>query len=194
MDEMDEPAVTRVCPRCSAQTAMAGQFCPRCGASFAKRSRRPSRRQAIVGLVVAALLIGGVGGVVVKRQHDETERVEAAADAQRLVEDGVRRADAAQATADASERTQRAELVTFLEEAITKDAKESVSEGLLDGPIKFTQCTATGGGSSDDLTALTGTFECLAATTENDDGTIEGYAYSGTTEWDSGSITWHLGR
>lgn len=194
MSAVEEPPVTRVCPRCSAQNVGAGQFCPQCGTSYVKVSRRPTRRQSVVMAVVAALVLAGVGGIVAKRQHDASQREDVAAASKDLAADRAREADEAQAEADDAERTARDDLVTYLEDQITQDAKESVSDGVLDGPIKFTQCTATGGGSTDDLTALTGTFECLAANVEKDDGTIEGYAYSGTAEWETGSISWRFGR
>jgi len=73
----------------------------------------------------------------------------------------------------------RAKLVKALEVQVTKDAKEKVKEDLLEGPIKYSSCTATGGGSVDDLTALTGTVECLAVNKENNDETVEGWRYSG---------------
>jgi hypothetical protein len=46
--------------------------------------------------------------------------------------------------------------VTQLQRSVTKDARKSVDAGVLDGPILNTQCTPLGGGSTDDLTALTG--------------------------------------
>jgi hypothetical protein len=77
--------------------------------------------------------------------------------------------------------------VTQLQRSVTKDARKSVDAGVLDGPILNTQCTPLGGGSTDDLTALTGTFECLAVDKKNNDGTVEGYAYSSTVNWTDNS-------
>jgi len=54
-------------------------------------------------------------------------------------------------------------------------------------------CAATGGGSTDDLTARTGTFGCLAVNKENKDDTASGYSYAGTIDWDTGELTWQLG-
>lgn len=113
--------------------------------------------------------------------------------AERQAEAERRDAELTQAAADATERSARRELVTDLEKNITKHAKRAVEDDLLDGPIMYTSCTATGGGSADDLTALTGTFECLAVNEERDDGTASGYGYAGTTDWDTGEMTWQLG-
>jgi hypothetical protein len=66
-----------------------------------------------------------------------------------------------------------------------------VADGTLEGPILRSVCTATGAGSADDLTALTGTFDYLAVTEKNSDGTERGYSYAGTI-WEAGRITWQL--
>lgn len=152
--------------------------------------RRPSKRVAIIAATVIVLLIAAGGGAfALKQSNDRKEAEAAAAAADRQRE---REVEAKEAS-DQAERDERADMVTQLQDAIEKDAKKSVKDDLLEGPIKLVQCTATGGGSVDDLTALTGTFECLAANKENDDGTIEGYRYSGTIDWDAGQLQWRLG-
>jgi hypothetical protein len=188
-----DPAPTRICRKCSVQSTAAGDFCPGCGTSYVRRSRRPSRKVLIAVLVVLVLVAGAGTAVGVKRHDDGVDRDRAAAAEDReAAQQGQDAATALEAANDV-ERESRLELVTYLEKAITKDAKESVTDGVLDGPIKSTQCTATGGGSTDDLTALTGTFECLAVNKENADGTLSGYRYAGTAEWGTGSVTWRLG-
>lgn len=188
----------RVCPRCSVQSTVGGHYCPNCGASFdRRRSSRLSRRTVALG-AAALLVIAAVGtGILVKNSSDtKTEaRAEAALAEEAAVaeEQEAARLEAAQRASDASERTQRGEVVVQLEDNITKDAKELVDDDLLEGPIKSSSCTATGGGSTDDLTALTGTFECIAVNKEGDDGTASGYAYNGTIDWQSGELTWQLG-
>jgi len=187
-------AVTRVCRKCSAQSTSGGTHCPSCGTPFIRRSWRPSRKQSVVTVIVLGILLASAGGVVAKQRHDASERDRHNAEAAEAARDRQEAADAEQAEAEAAERESRREIVKALEKAITKDAKKHVRNGVLDGPILYTSCTATGGGSTDDLTALTGTFECLAATKENKDGTISGYAFQGTADWQAGDITWHLGR
>jgi len=194
---MSEPehvlAPTRICRKCSVASTTSGDFCPSCGTSYVRRSRRPSRRVVVIGAVVLLLLAGAGAAVGVKQHNDAVERDQAAAAAERQERREANAAEDRQAEADEAERTARGELVTALEEQITKDAKEKVADDLLEGPIKYSSCTATGGGSTDDLTALTGTFECIAVNTENTDGTASGYRYAGTAEWGTGSITWKLG-
>lgn len=204
MDETTEheaaEAMTRVCRRCSVQSTVAGTHCPNCGATFVGRAR-PSRK-AIGLMTLALLLVVGLatGGLLWKNNRDEAkaERVAAAAAKQEAAEEAAEEAALAQAeaeleAAEEAERAARQEAIKELQRNITKHAKELVGEDLLEGPILFTQCTATGGGSADDLTALTGTFDCLAANEERKDGTISGYSYSGSIDWDSGQLGWKLG-
>lgn len=192
MSNLDEQP-TRICRRCSTASNSAGDFCPSCGTSYVRRSRRPSRRMVVVAATLLVLVGGGAAafGVQQSRSAASQDRAEAAADRQD------RRAavaeQEAQDEADEAERSARSDLVDALEEQVTKDAREKVGDDLLDGPILYSSCTATGGGSTDDLTALTGTFDCLAANKENSDGTVSGYRYSGTAEWGTGDITWRLG-
>jgi hypothetical protein len=67
-----------------------------------------------------------------------------------------------------------------------------VNAQTLTGPILSVSCTALGGGSSDDLTSLTGTFECIAVNQKNADGSSSGYRFSATINWNK-DYTWHLG-
>jgi len=106
----------------------------------------------------------------------------AAADAKRI-----------QDAADERERDARSEMIVALESTIQADAEERVTEGTLDGPILRTSCTPVGGGSADDLTALTGAFDCIAVIEEKADGSASGYRFSATIQWDTGSLQWRLG-
>lgn len=120
---------------------------------------------------------------------------EAAEQAQRERDDEaekLERQEANERAADQSEREHRTTLVEELEKNITNSAKEAVDDGVLEGPILSSSCTATGG-SVDDLTSLTGTFSCIAVNKENDDGTANGFEYAGTVDWDSGELQWQLG-
>ena len=47
---------------------------------------------------------------------------------------------------------------------------------------------------SDDLTALTTTFSCLAVNKKNGDGTVSGYTFHATQNWTTGSYSWGLGN
>jgi hypothetical protein len=55
-----------------------------------------------------------------------------------------------------------------------------------------TVCDPVGGGR-DDLEAQTGKYECMAVRTENTDGTMRGYSYSGTINYDEFTYSWQLG-
>lgn len=81
-----------------------------------------------------------------------------------------------------------------MQASITKDAKDRVANGELEGPIYYTSCDPLGGGSVDDLTALTTTFECLAVYEKLDGGQVRGWVFSSTANWDKSSWSWHLGH
>ena len=187
------PTPTRTCRRCSVTATGGGDFCPTCGTSYVRRSRRPSRRAVLISALVLMLLAGAGTTFGVKQHQDAVARDEAEAASERQERREEAAAADAQQEADASERTSRLALVAELEERITKHAKKLVADDLLEGPIKYSSCTATGGGSTDDLTALTGTFECLAVNKENDDDTVSGYSYAGTIDWVAGDLSWQLG-
>lgn len=184
---------TRTCRKCSVTATGAGDFCPTCGTSYVRRARRPSRKTVIISSVVVVLLAGAGTTLGVKQHQDAVAREEAEAATERQERREESAAADAQQAADARERISRLALVDGLEERITKHAKKLVADDLLEGPIKYSSCTATGGGSTDDLTALTGTFECLAVNKENDDDTASGYAYAGTIDWAAGDLSWQLG-
>jgi hypothetical protein len=80
---------------------------------------------------------------------------------------------------------------TSLESMILKDARQKVNDGVLDGPIKKVTCDAA---TSADSSSTEGTFNCLAVTQTNSDGTDSGYGYVGTANYDTGEISAHMGN
>lgn len=191
-----EPAVyVRVCRACSAQVATSGDSCPACGKSYI---RKPVSKRAVLvaAAVVAILLIGGASGFVVKKHRADVKAEEVAAAAASAATDAEKaqkaEADAAAAEDDAA-RAERKAAVKDMQKSITKDARKNAADGVLDGPILYTSCDPLGGGSTDDLTAITTTFSCLAVNKENDDDTVSGYGFSATMNWTEGSYSWHLG-
>ncbi|MQW75307.1 DUF2510 domain-containing protein [Nocardioides sp. dk4132] len=197
---------TKVCPKCSVQTHTSGDFCPHCGARYVRRRRPELGRKAIIGIVAAAVVLLGIGGGIVwKVQHDreqernaeaaalEAERETAAREREEKAE-AEREAAEEAAALETAERAVRTSIIKQMQQSITKDAKEKVSEGVLEGPIYYTNCDPLGGGSVDDLTALTTTFECLAVNEKLDGGQVRGWVFSSTVNWDEGSWSWHLGR
>lgn len=126
------------------------------------------------------------------RKAEEAAALEAqeAADAAEAAQEARQEAKAAAARA---ERRLRTNLVKQMQGSITKDAKERVVDGELEGPIYYTSCDPLGGGSVDDLTALTTTFECIAVNERLEGGQVRGWVFSATANWDEGSWTWRLG-
>ena len=85
---------------------------------------------------------------------------------------------------------QQTEAKTSLQSLVQKNAREQVSEGYLDGPIKHVTCEPA---TSADSATTEETFNCLAVTTIHSDGTEEGYSYVGTANFNTGMVTAHLG-
>lgn len=191
---------SKICPKCSVQSDTAGNFCPNCGAPYERGRKLPkvSKKTAIIILAII-VVCGSAAGVTLGVQHSqEVAAEEEAAQAARAAAAAAAKEKASQLEAkEAEENAQRAIrtlIVTGLEEAVQKDAVERVDEGRLDGPIERTECTPLGGGSVDDLTAITGTFECIAVNEKREDGSESGYVFSATVNWDAASYSWHLGR
>lgn len=194
----------KVCPHCSVQSQTDGQYCPHCGASYVHGRRGLAKRTKliIVGVLGALVLAGAGVAIAQKVSHDnqvaedkrQAEAAAKAAAAQRKQEElAAQKEEEAQAEQDRIERSIRASAVRGMRKSITKDAKQRVSEGVLDGPIYGTQCNPVGGGSEDNLEAKTTKYECLAINKKNGDGTVEGWRFSATMNWDDGSYTWRLG-
>ena len=164
-----------------------------------------SKRAKLIAaaLVVLVLLGAGTSGGVAKVRHNRAaETAQAAADRKAAAEAKAKedakaaaaQKAAAKRAADNAERRVRRQAVKEMERTIAKDARKDVASGLLDGPIFYTTCDPLGGGSTDDLTALTTTFSCLAVTKKNGDGTVSGYAYHATMNWSEGSYSWGIGN
>ncbi len=195
-ESRDVPA--RVCPHCSALSQTDGAYCPHCGESYVGRPQpRTSRRVRLaIGGLVALVILGGAGAAVaIKLHHDEVvknrHRREAAAAA--AVKAAAERTAREKQTAERAEIAEREGLEKRLEEAITKEASEKVTEGTLTGPIKSTTCTPINGGSSQNLSESTGTYSCIAVNKTEANGTESGYRYTGTINFTTGSTTWHIG-
>jgi mannitol-specific phosphotransferase system IIBC component len=197
-----EPLPSRVCPKCSTQSFTSGNFCPHCGASYVKRTGASKRTKLTVlaAVIVVLLAAGAVAGLVLKNSHDKSiaKHKQQAAASSSAAAASESRAAASSAAADAKRiqddatRADRKSLVKALEASVTKDAKKDVSDGLLDGPIKHTQCDPANGTS--DLLRASNTFQCTAVTKVSSDGTESGYVFSATVNWSAESYSWHLGR
>lgn len=202
-------APIRVCSKCSVQSQVSGEYCPNCGKNFV-RGPKVGRKAIISALVALAVLIGTGTGIALKVRHDRAEERSTAAEERRAVQEAAEveaeqqeEAEAAAASLreqrqqakrdrEAAERRLRNSAIKEMQKTITTDARDSVADGLLTGPILYTFCNPLGGGSIDDLTALTTTFDCLAVNEELDDGRASGYGFDATMNWNDGSYTWQL--
>lgn len=207
-EEKQSPELfVKVCRKCSVQSRTEGNYCPHCGASYSK-GFKPTKltRQRVLILAIVLVLVGASVATALIIQHsNQVQAEQAAAEAKRKADEEAEAArtraaeeaaaaKAAQEAKDNTEREFRALAVKELEKSVQKDATDRVKEGVLTGPIKRTACTPLGGGSMDDLTSLTGTFECIAVNEVKTDGSESGYVFSATIDWSKGTYTWHLGR
>jgi len=194
---------TKVCRKCSVQSLTVGGYCPSCGTPYVARRRFANVNKRLVAIAAAVLIIA-VAGVAISLniQHTNQVNAEQAAAASAAEAETKRQAEATRASqaaaaakqaADATKRAQRKLIVTSLEDSILKDAESRVAKGVLEGPITRASCTPLGGGSSDDLTAITGTFQCIAVNKTEADGSSSGYRFSATVNWNDASYSWHLG-
>lgn len=201
--EEPQDSQTKVCRKCSVQTQTAGDYCPGCGTSYVAQQRfaKVNKRMALIAAIVL-ITVSAVVGITLNVQHTNRVNAEQAAAAAATEAQNKREAEAARAAAaaaaakqaaDTSKRAQRKLIVTALEDSILKDAESRVTKGVLTGPITRASCTPLGGGSSDDLTAITGTFQCIAVNKTEADGSSSGYRFSATVNWNEGSYSWHLG-
>jgi hypothetical protein len=194
---------TKVCRKCSVQSLTVGGYCPSCGTPYVARRRLANLNKRLVAIAAAVLIIAVAGiGISLNIQHTNQVNAEQAAAVSAAEAEDKRQADATRASqaaaaakqaADATKRAQRKLIVTSLEDSILKDAESRVAKGVLEGPITRASCTPLGGGSSDDLTAITGTFQCIAVNKTEADGSSSGYRFSATVNWNDASYSWHLG-
>lgn len=169
--------------------------------SDAPPARRVSRRRTVLiaSVVVAALVVGGGGALAWKLINDQQAAVAAqeAADRATAKEEAAQRAADAKAAAakaaEASERKLRADSVPGIEESIRAMAEKHIADEVIDGPVLSVDCSPVNGGSTDDLTEQTTVFSCFVANVDNGDGTLSGYTYNSTMNWDTGSYTYGIG-
>jgi hypothetical protein len=184
----------RICPECSAQARTGGDRCPYCGGYYLRHRGARMRRRFqgltrrtklfIVGGLVL-LLVGAAGlAIALKVRHDN------ALAAQREAE---QHAQAARQRQEQQARQERTVLVTEMERAITRYAQNQSLKpyALINGPILKTQCDPSDG--QIDTKAVTQDFSCLAVRTETPGGTMRGYRFSATANYQKLSYTWRLG-
>lgn len=194
---------TKLCRKCSVQSLTVGGFCPSCGTPYTAQRRFANVNKRMVLIVAAVVIAVAAGvGITLNIQHTNQVRAQQVAAASAAEAESKRQAEATRAAAaataakqaaDAAKRAERKLIVTSLEESVKKDAESRVAKGVLEGPITRASCTPLGGGSSDDLTAITGTFQCIAVNKTEADGSSSGYRFSATVNWNEGSWSWHLG-
>lgn len=100
-------------------------------------------------------------------------------------------AKAKKAIAKIEQQVQQEEAISTLKSMILKNARTQVSDGYLSGPIKSVSCTPA---TSADSAATEATFDCMAVTKTDADGTQSGYGYTGAANYATGEVTAHIGN
>jgi hypothetical protein len=166
---------------------------------------RPKRSLILAGVAVAVVVALALGGVAWKSSYDAQQAAAAvaqevqakedqAAKDKQAQEDAAAAAKSAQDATDQEERENRQETVKKIEKSIKTMAKKHVKDHIIDGPIISVSCDPVSGGSLDDLTEVTTAFQCFVADKDNKDGTLSGYYYHATMNWDTGSFTYGYGQ
>lgn len=160
-------------------------------------AKRP-RRTMVIALVSAIVVVLGVlGAYAAKSRYDGQQAAIAAsqeADARAAKEKQQQAETAAKQAHDAAERASRKDAVDGIEASVKKMAQKHAKQGLIEGPIINVSCDPVAGGSLDDLSEKTTTFQCFVADKKNKDGTMSGYYYHATMNWDTGSYTYGMGE
>lgn len=165
------------------------------------RSRSSRRRLRFSTVIVAVVLVLAGAGIAfaIKLQNDQVGAEKAAAaqdvkDAEAAEQARAEAEEERQAAADQIERDGREVAVDGIEGSVKVMAQGHVEEGIIDGPVIEVSCDPLDGGSTDDLAQKTTVFQCFVANEDNGDGTMSGYYYNATMNWDSGQYTYGFGQ
>lgn len=165
------------------------------------RTKTVKRWPKVVSWATAFVLVAGLAGAFVWKAHlDSVESAELEAEVERAEAEEKKAQEKAekeerkrQKERDDNVRKYRMEMIGDIEKSIETMAQSHAEEELIDGPVIDVFCDPIGGGSTDILTDQTTLFECFVATTENDDGSMSGYTYSATMNWNTGEYTYRIG-
>jgi hypothetical protein len=165
-----------------------------------------SRRRKLLAFGLPLLLLAAAAGVgtYMKIDHDnqveaareerEEERRDAAAERERERREAAEEERRLEVALDRAERDIRRDTVASLEKAVTEDAQEAVSEGVLAGPILRTECDPSPGERPMDVSVSTAVYDCLAIYAEDADGTASGWVYTADINFETGRYGWSLGE
>lgn len=150
-------------------------------------------------LAAVLLIAGGAVAVATKVQSDQAEaarlaEAEADAKAEKRAAAEAEAERERKAAADQRERASRESSVTEIEASVKTLAETHVKDGLIEGEIIEVTCSPVDGGSMDDLGQRTTVFQCFVANEDNGDGTMSGYYYNATMNWDTQEYSYGLGE
>ena len=100
-------------------------------------------------------------------------------------------AKAKKALAKIEHQVAQTEAISTLKSMILKDARSRAADGYFTGPIKHVSCTPA---TTADSSGTEATFDCMAVSKVDADGTESGYGYVGAANYGTGEVTAHLGN
>lgn len=165
-------------------------------ASKNRPTREPRSRKKLlltVVIVIAVLLIGGGTWAGISAANAAAAHSAAVAKEKAAKVAAAKKAKA-KAAAVAAERARRAAQIPAIEASVKAMAIKDVADGVLDGHVLDSTCTAVGGGSTSALDGASTVFECFVGTKKNSDGTETGYDFNATMNWATGEYTYGLGK
>jgi hypothetical protein len=168
----------------------------------------PPWRKIALGALVVLAIAGGAGALIVpaiERGKEERSAAERRRDAafeaakrRRLAEAGRPHSGHGERPAGKLSRAEalraRRVLVSDLERAITRDARERARSGTLDGPVLATECEINPPSQrrvERDLNARGSDYECLAVTSRDPEGRFSvGHTFDATVDYQRFTFTW----
>lgn len=158
------------------------------------------RSKVLLGLGAAIMVLVAASGIGWKVIMDKQAADLQAEEDQRIADEEQAEIEAeqdrieAQALLDDAARQARKASIDGIQESVKTMAEGHIADGILTGPIIKVTCSPVGGGSTDDLDQSTTVFGCFVANQDNGDGTMSGYNYHATMNWDTGQYTYGMGK
>ena len=144
----------------------------------------PSRRRRRLALALAVLAVAATG-IALKVMKDDDGAETAARNRAELKQ-------REQKELAKLNRQIRTELVRKIEKGITKEARQKVANGDLQGPILRTDCEPSGGAI--DIESAGQELSCVAIREPNSGGAPMGYRYLAKADYKEFTYSWRLDR
>lgn len=158
------------------------------------------RTKILLGIGAGLVVLVAASGIGWKMVVDNQAAIAQAEEEQRIADEEQAEIEAeqdrleAQMLLEEAARDARKASIEGIQDSVKSMAEGHIADGLLTGPIIEVTCSPVGGGSTDDLDQSTTVFGCFVANKDNGDGTMTGYHYNATMNWDTGQYTYGMGK